>query len=222
MAKLKADQADIDSAVAAGQASEADALDTLHGVLDEPSRQSLADGVKARRARFEGPARPPDSAPDGGVVDPTKRRLEVVTAELGLDAGQQKRVAALLARQGAATGPAVEQARRDASTSASTRCWPSSRKESFDAHKLDLSGPSGKAPHERLDEAAAFAVGMMPILNKVQILMFADPDRARRWAPERFLEDVEPGPPRPLGSAPRTRDPCAVRNAPVPWTIGTA
>ncbi len=202
-AKLKADEADIDSAVAAGQAAEADALDTLHGVLDESARQSLADGVKARRARLEGPAaRPPGSAPDGGVVDPTKRRFELLTAELGLDAGQQKRVAALLARQAAATGPAVEQARRDAMHRRVDALLAAFPQESFDAHKLDLSGPSGKAPHERLDEAAAFAQGLMPILNKGQILMFADQTEHGGGRPEHLLEDVQPGPPRPLDLRP--------------------
>jgi hypothetical protein len=200
MTKLKADEADIDAAVAAAQAAEADELNALHGVLDEATRQSIADVAKARRARFEGPK--PGSAPDAGVVDLAKRHLEKVTAELSLDDGQQKRVAVLLARQGLAAAPAVEQARRDAMHKRVDALLAAFPQDSFDAHKLDLSGPSGKAPHERLDEAATFAAGMLSILNLGQRLLFADQTEHAGAHPERFLEDVDPFPPHQVDSRP--------------------
>jgi hypothetical protein len=203
MTKLKADEAEIDAAVAAAQAAEADELDTLHGVLDEATRQSIADVAKARRARFEGPKPPPPGgAPDAGVVDLAKRHLEKVTAELSLDDGQQKRVAVLLARQGLAAAPTVEQARRDAMRKRVDALLAAFPQDSFDAHKLDLSGPSGKAPHERLDEAATFAAGMISILNLGQRLLFADQTEHAGGHPERFLEDVDPGPPHLLDLRP--------------------
>lgn len=202
MTKLRADGAEIDRAVAAGQAAEAEALDTLHGVLDAATRQTLADGVKARRDRLErpGPPKPPLGV-DGGPVDVTARRLELLSVELSLDDGQKRQVAALLARQAATEGPAVEQARHDAMRRRVDALLTAFPQDSFEAKKLDLSGPTGKLPHERLDEAAAFAAGMMPILKVGQLLMFADQTQHGAGRPERFVEDIEAGPPRPLGAA---------------------
>ncbi len=199
-AKLKADGADIDKAVAAGQAAEAAELDALHELLDQGTRQSLVDRVKARRGRFERPdaPKPQPGGPDGGTVDPTRRRLEALTATLGLDDVQQRQVAALLVRQAAATSPAVEQAHREAMRKRIDALLAAFPQEAFQAEKLDLSGPSGRSPHERLDEAATFAAGMLPILKVGQLFLFADQTEKGGGRPERFVEDVEPGPPRPL------------------------
>jgi hypothetical protein len=117
MAKLKADEADLDKAVAAGQAAEAEALNTLHGALDAATRQSLVDAVKAKRGAFDHGGRDlklPLLPPDGGAPDWTKRRLDHLTRELGLDDTQQKQAAAVLAKDAGISSPAAIQARRDA------------------------------------------------------------------------------------------------------------
>jgi hypothetical protein len=196
MTSLKADEAALDKAVAAGEAAEADALNTLHGALDAATRQALVDAVKAKRAAAaDRVAKLPLPPPDAGVVDWSKRRLDRLTSELGLDDTQQKQAAPLVARDAAASSPAAIQARRDAMQKRLDALLAAFPKDSFDAKKADLSGPAGKSPHERLDEAAVFAAGLLPILRLGQIARFAEQTERAGMRPERIIEDVDKGPP---------------------------
>ncbi len=197
MTKIRSDEADLDRAVAAGLVTEADALDTLHGALDAATRQALVDAVKAkaaagqdRGARTAGLPRP---APE--AVDWSKRRLDRLASDLGLDDTQQKQAAPLVARDAAASSPAAIQARRDAMQKRVDALLAAFPKDSFDAKKFDLSGPGGKSPHDRLDEAAVFAAGLLPILRIGQIGRFAEQTERAGMRPERIIEDVDRGPP---------------------------
>jgi hypothetical protein len=132
--------------------------------------------------------------PDGGAADWTKRHLDRLATTLFLDDTQKSQVAALLARQDVATGPAVEQARHDGMRRRIDALLAAFPADSFVAEKLDLSGPTGRSPHARLDEAATFAVGLLPILRLGQVLQFADQTGRSGSQPERFIEDIDPSP----------------------------
>jgi hypothetical protein len=194
MTKIRADEADLDRAVAAGLAAEADALDTLHGALDAATRQALVDAVKAKGAagqeRGGRDAGLPLPAADAGVVDWSKHRLDRLSSELGLDDTQQKQAAPLVARGAATSSPAAIQARREAMQKRVDALLAAFPKDSFDAKKVDLSGPAGRSPHDRLDEAAVFAAGLLPILRIGQIARFAEQTERAGMRPERIIEDV--------------------------------
>ena len=193
-AAVKADEVAFDKAVAAGQAAEADALNTLHGALDAPTRQSLADRIKAKRAAHDHEPLPGAGAVDGGAADWVRRRLERMTRQLALDDAQQKQVAALLAKD-TAMMPAATQARRDATQKRVDTLLADFPKDTFDAKKAELTAPPGKTPHDRLDQAATFAMGLLPILKPDQVTKFADQTERMGNRPERYFEDIDHGPP---------------------------
>jgi hypothetical protein len=195
-AALKADEAAFDKAVAAGQAAEADALNTLHAALDPATRKALVDAVKQKRSRYD---HDKDglltaSAGDAGAPDWVKQRLEHLTKQLGLDDGQQKQVAALLAKDTGLT-PAALSARRDAMQKRVDALLTDFPKDTFDAKKADLAAPPGKTPHDRLDQALSFAMGILPLLKPDQVAKFADQTERMGSRPERYMEDIEHGPP---------------------------
>jgi hypothetical protein len=187
-AKLLADYAAIDKAVQAGQAREADALTTLHDVLDAGQRQTLVDRVKAKRAARE---RFPETAPDGGAVDHVKRRLDRLTLELGLDEAQQKSVGALLARD-ATTTPAAVSARRDAIHKRVEALYTEFAGDTFDPKKLNLS-PEAKTAHDGAEHTAAFSAGLLPILHPDQREKLALRTERLANRPSRSFDDVEFG-----------------------------
>ncbi len=205
MTKIRADEADLDRAVAAGQAAEANALNSLHAALDAATRQALVDAVKAKGAagpvglRDAGLPLPP---PDAGVVDWGKRRLDRLAGDLGLDDAQQKQAAPMVARDTAASSPAAIQARREALQKRIDALLVAFPKDAFDARKLDLSGPAGQPPHERLDQAAALAAALLPILRIGQIGRLAEQTERAGARPERLLEDIGRGPPLAPAAAP--------------------
>jgi len=197
MTRIKADETNLDKAVAAGEAAEADALNTLHGALDVATRQALVDAVKAKQAAADKSrtARLPLPPPDAGIVDWSQRRLDRLTSELGLDDTQKKQAAPVVAKDAAASSPAAIQARRDAMQKRVDALLAAFPKDAFDAKKVDLSGPAGKSPHDRLDQAAVFAAGLLPILRIGQIARFAEQTERAGTRPERIIEDVDKGPP---------------------------
>ena len=197
MAKLKVDEASVDRAVAAGLAAEAEALNTLHGGLDAATRQALVDAVRAKRAAADAGGRDAKPAPhpgDAGASDWTRRRLDRLATELDLDADQQRQVLPLLARDARIASPAAIQARHDAMQRRVDALLAEFPKESFDAKAADLSGPSGRSPHEKLDQAATFAAALLPILKLGQIVRFAEQTERAGSRPERIIEDVDRAP----------------------------
>ncbi len=196
-AVMKADEAVFDKAVAAGQAAEASALDTLHGALDAPTRQSLVDRVKARRGGHD-PMASPSGGADAGAALWAARRLERLTKQLGLDEAQQKQVAALLAKDTGMSASSL-QSRRDAMQKRVDALLATFPKDTFDAKKADLAVPPGKTPHDRLEAAATFATALVPLLRPDQVSKFAEQTERMGSRPERYFEDIEHGPPSPGG-----------------------
>lgn len=189
-AKLQADYAAIDKAVQAGLEREAEVLNTLHGALDATQRQALVDEVKAKRAAHE---RPHMAGPDGGPVDWAKGRLVRLTAELALDDGQQKSVAALLAKDTTMT-TATMQARREAAQKRVDTLLAEFPKDSFDAKKLDLSQGNGKTPHDSLERQATFTAALLGILHPDQREKLAVRTERAGNRPGRNFEETDFGP----------------------------
>jgi hypothetical protein len=195
--KISADYAAFDKAIAAGQSAEADALNTLHGALSAADRQALVDRVKAkltlREKSFKAPV-----GPDGGAPDFLGRRVDRMTAELGLDDGQKKAVAAVFTKDTTMT-PASMQARHDAIQKRIDAVLADFPKDTFDAKKADLSAPPGKTPHDLMERQASIATALLGILKGDQVIKYADRvDRMGRL-PTRYMLDVENGPPMPGG-----------------------
>lgn len=195
--KINADYAAFDKAVAAGQAAEAEALDTLHDAMSAADRQALVDRVKAKIAAREHEFRPP-VGPDGGAPDMTARHVERMTAELALDDTQKKAVAALYAKDTMMT-PAAMQARHDAIEKRIDAVLADFPKDSFDAKKADLSASPGKTPHDLMVRQTTLSTGLLAILKGDQVAKYADRLERQGRMPTRYVLDVENGPPLPMG-----------------------
>lgn len=187
-AKLQADYAAIDKAVAAAQGREAEALNGLYAALDATQRQALVDQVKARRAAREARERPL-MGPDGGVVNPIKRRLDRLTMEFTLDDTQKKAVGALLARDSTLTTASI-QARRAAYQKRVDAVLGEFTKDSFDAKKVNLS-TGAKTPHEPAEHTAAFTASLLGILHPDQREKLAMRTERLINRPSRNFEEVD-------------------------------
>jgi Spy/CpxP family protein refolding chaperone len=201
--KLHADEAAVDKAVAAGESAEADALDALHAALDADARQALVDAVRTRRATFDKPTPIPKAlltGVDGGPPEWVTHSLHRITRELHLDEDQQPKVRALIQREPTWDTPAAVLARRDALRKRIEILLTEFPKDTFSAHKLDLSGPAGHSPHQALSDAEAFASALLPILADGQNYLFSDEVRNGASRPERYLDDVDNNPPGPPGA----------------------
>jgi Spy/CpxP family protein refolding chaperone len=187
-AKLTADYAAMDKAVLAGQGREADALNGVHAALDAGQRQALVDQVKAKRAAREAREHPM-LAPDGGAPDWTKRRLDRLTMELGLDDTEKKAVAALMAKDTTMT-PAAVQARKDAAQKRVDALLTAFATDTFDAKKVDL-GMGSKTPHDGIERMATFTTGLIGILHPDQREKLAVRTERMGNRPGRNFEDVD-------------------------------
>src|SRR5713101_2634517 len=171
-AKLKRDEAAIDKAMQAHIATEADVLNGLHAALNPLQRKAVVDDGRAKQtAHAGGPMRGGQMAAHGAdsksAQDWTKRRLERITSDLGLDAAQQKQVAAMFAKEdGHSTTPGIKapsderQKRMDALLTAF-------QKDSFDANKL-VTPMGGKRPHHFASQEVAFVSQLLLILKADQ------------------------------------------------------
>jgi Spy/CpxP family protein refolding chaperone len=99
-AKLTADDAVVDKAMAEHAANEGAALDQLHALLTPAQRSTLVTSIQTRQNERETRmmAWLKTKEADGGAPDWSKRRLDRLTAQLTLDAAQQKQVAAILTK----------------------------------------------------------------------------------------------------------------------------
>jgi Spy/CpxP family protein refolding chaperone len=190
-AKLQADYAAIDKTVLDARAKETKAVVALHAALTPAQRQTLADRVRAHQAQ-----RHPMGAGDGGATEIAKMRLTRITAQLGLDDAQQKSVAAILAKDPTASGPAI-QARRDAAQKDLDAVLDAFQKDPFDATKLAVEPGGAKSPHEMMQHHAEFTVALLPILHADQREKLAVQTERQGNRPPRGMagEDMEPGPP---------------------------
>jgi Spy/CpxP family protein refolding chaperone len=146
------------------------ALGDLHALLDAEKRKQLVENVKKtqaeREARLAGRPQPAPEDPKR-AEERNKRRVDQMTAELGLDEAQQKKVLALLAKEKPAgppkgKGPDEQKKRMDAVIAAF-------EKDTFDGKKLDLKGE----PPERIESTVAHVAGMLAILKPEQREKFA-------------------------------------------------
>lgn len=159
--KLQPDETAVDAALKAMLEKQATALAGLHALLDANQRKALTDAVRARWAAREASAR----SRDGGADDWAARRLDRMTNDLGLDAGQQKQVAALLAKQPARSAMRADMSKHLAALLAAFEVDP------FDASQALQ--PTLKGPHDAMDRQIAFTAQVLPVLRADQREKFA-------------------------------------------------
>lgn len=169
-AKLKTDDGTVDKAIGDHQSQEAAALDSLHALLTPVQRPALVANIRAKQSEREQHMNEwmQGKGADGGSVDWVQRRVDNLTATLTLDAGQQKQVAAILAKPTDVPNAASMQSRwaeRKAKTDALLTAFAA---DSFDSKKLDLGVMPGKTPHDPMDHMASFYTQLLPILHADQ------------------------------------------------------
>lgn len=195
-AKLTADYAAFDKAAAAGQAGEADALNTLHGAMSPADRQTLVSKVRGQLAAREH-AWPVPAASDAGTPEWITHKVERWASDMSLDDGQKKAITALLAKDATMT-PAAMQARHDAVQKQVDTLLTDFAKDPFDAKKEALAPPAGKTPHDGLEKQATLATAMLGILKGDQIDKYADRlDRTRERLG--YVPNYDQGAPSPWG-----------------------
>jgi Spy/CpxP family protein refolding chaperone len=169
-AKLTADDAVVDKAFADHQEKEAQALNSLYAALDPASRTALVAAVRAKQAdheaRMAGWMKAKDA--DGGAPDWSKKRLDRLTADLTLDAGQQKQVAAILAKASDPPNAAGMQARWDDRKKREDSLLTAFSADGFDAKKADLTVIPGKTAHDPMDHMVTFFTQLLPVLHPDQ------------------------------------------------------
>ncbi len=209
-AKLDALRAEAEKAVQARRDKENGALQRLHAALDSAQRKSLVAAVRAKQTerKERGPrpmrggppaasasgAAPSASAPaalppSGSALAMTpaewqKRRLEKLTKDLGLDADQQKKVDALLAK--AAPKPPEMNAAREEQKKRAEALLAAFEQDVFDAKKLELPTPPAKKDGA-MSLHTQLLNDLLPILKpeqreKLAASMEKQPDRRpERW-----------------------------------------
>ncbi len=195
--KVQADFALIDKTMAAHEAKEAAAVSGLYTALDESQRKALVASIRAREA-----ARDAQFAAhaefDAGAVDWTKRRLDRLTAQLGLDPAQQKTVGALLVK-GDSMGPAAMHVQREEGKKRMDGVLTAFEGDHFDPAKVDLGGLPGKTAHEGLEKDTTFLSQLLPVLTPEQREKLA---AQREHTGMRHHGDMDEGRPHGLGLPP--------------------
>lgn len=147
MSKLEPTLVTMDKAAATRKEAEVKALEALHKELDATQRKALVDAIKKqqadREARFKDRDKPADDKDDKEKsAERSKRKVERLAKELGLDADQTKKLEPIIAKQGDERGgwkkggPPEEMKKRvDALLTAF-------EKETFSAAKLDFGADS--------------------------------------------------------------------------------
>lgn len=180
--KTRADYAAIDAAAKQREDRQAIALNALHAALDPAQRDELSLAVRARQAAHA--LRPPDEM-DEVEGDWAQRRLDRLTDDLGLDAAQRPKVAALLAKSGLPDSAEMK-ARKDAATARADEILRAfSHDEAFDATKLDLRVGASQVPHELIEREARFLGQLIFVLKPEQREKLA---ASRERHPERVPE----------------------------------
>jgi hypothetical protein len=166
-AKLRADFAASDKAMAAHEAKEESALSGLYAALDPAERKALVAAVRTKETARDAQFAAHGVDMDAGAAEWAKRRLDRMTAQLGLDAAQQKTVGALLVK-GDSMGPAAMNTQREEGKKRMERILSSFEGDTFDPKKLDLGGVPGTTLHEGLEKDTAFLSQLVPVLTPEQ------------------------------------------------------
>ncbi len=167
-AKMTADDAVVDKAISDHQDKEAAALDSLYKLLDATQRTTVVAAVRAKQAERETRMANWNKEADGGAPDWGKKRLDKLTADLTLDAGQQKQVAAILTKASDPPNAAGMQGRWDDLKKRQDALLTAFASPSFDAKKADLTLLPGKTAHDPMDHMAAFFTQLLPVLHPDQ------------------------------------------------------
>ena len=169
-AKMTADDTVIDKAFADHHDKETAALDSLHTLLEPAQRTTVVAAVRAMQAKREDRMAGwmKDKDADGGAPDWSKKRLDKLTADLTLDAGQQKQVAAILAKASDPPNAAGMQQRWDDAKKRMDALLTSFAGDPFDAKKADLTILPGKTAHDPMDHMAAFFTQLLTVLHPDQ------------------------------------------------------
>jgi Spy/CpxP family protein refolding chaperone len=167
-AKLPSLQSGVEKAMQARMDKQVEVLNGLHAVLDAGQRKALVAAVRTRQADME--KRAAERKPEGAKPAPAdwdKRRLERMTKELELDAGQQKKVEALLGKTKHPAPPDMA-AMRDEMKKRNEAMLTAFEADAFDAKKLDMApAPKGK-PGEGADKHVEFLNKLVAILKPPQ------------------------------------------------------
>jgi Spy/CpxP family protein refolding chaperone len=169
-AKLGADDGAIDKAFADHQSKEADALTSLYALLTPAQRTTLVANVRAKQAEHEARMKEwmQGGGTDAGTQDWTKKRLDKLTSDLSLDAGQQKQVAAILAKPTDVPNGAAMQTRWADRQKKADALLTAFAADAFDPKKLDLAPMPGKTAHEPMDHMVSFYTQLLPVLHPDQ------------------------------------------------------
>jgi hypothetical protein len=159
------DYAALDAATQDRDEKQAAALGALRGLLTPAQREDLVLAVRARRAAHS--LRPP-GAPDEDADDWTQQRLDRLTETVGLDDGEQKKVAALLAKS---TLPRAQElkARKDAEKARGDALLRAFQvDELFDARTLDAGRISERSGEDLIEREDVFLGQLVGVLTPAQ------------------------------------------------------
>lgn len=191
-ARMRADYAALDNETRARQERDARALVGLHAALDPHLREELVRTVRTLRAVHDA-VRLPDAPdePDAAAIDWTRRRIERLTDDLGLNEAQQKQVALLLARSDLPSATAMKM-RKDTARARADALLLAFVQETFDAGAPSLAAAAAKSPHELVEREVVFVSQLLPILKADQREQLA----AMREGPNRgWAEPTDEPPP---------------------------
>jgi hypothetical protein len=157
---------DEDAAIGALKAHisrETETLDALHSMLDPRQRSAAVASVRAGspgRAEMQG-----SGAASPPAADQAARRLERLTGELDLDAGQQKKVAALLATQ-----PTPRPTQQEQRRARMDMVLDNFAADTFDAKLVAAAPPAAPLDPVRdgIDGEISFLQQVLPILTADQ------------------------------------------------------
>lgn len=167
LAKLEPRFTAIDKAAQEHQEKEAEALNQLHATLDAAQRKALVAQIRAKQGEHDGEAKEHRGDKDAKGDDWSKRKLEHMTKELGLDDAQQKSVEAILAKSERMT-PEQMQAHRDEMKKKMDALLTAFEADTFDAKKLDLSMMPGKKARDGAVRELTELSQIVPILKPEQ------------------------------------------------------
>lgn len=181
-AKLAPHYATLEAQAKARHDEEAKALNELHELLEPEQRKELVTQFEkkyapADKAKPPKPVKPPSAAEKAHAADRLKRRVARVTALLGLDDKQQKRVEPVLVRFDTESR---NKAHRQAVEKRMKALIAAFGKDTFDATKLDV----GKGPRARMSDRVAYVSSLLTLLKTDQrdkLARTLERPTARRW-----------------------------------------
>jgi Spy/CpxP family protein refolding chaperone len=165
-AKLEPKYAALEKIAAAGHAKEAEALGALHAALDATQRKAVTANVRAKQTAREAKmahreGRDGGAADGGAAHNMSKRMLGGLTRGLELDAEQEKKVDAIVAKDDGKGRP--DQAEMKKNMEGLLTAF---EKDTFDAKKLDAF--DAKKVRGPMEQETKLLAQLLPILKPEQ------------------------------------------------------